>query len=146
VRCVGAEHPQDPMSVYTSTYAHTGLFSPTGSAIFISNRMFLDHPGFGCLIEISLAVHGALNRSRSRIAAVIRANPDSSTIPTDAPTSLGQPESFPNCGRGGLHRFPVLSIRTALTFVSTRVEDPVRYGSDKTQSSTHDAPSIRLTP
>jgi hypothetical protein len=26
------------------------------------------------------------------------------------------------------------------------VEDPVRYESDKTQSSTHDVPSIRLTP
>jgi hypothetical protein len=134
------------MSVYASTHAHTGLFSPTGSAIFISNRMFLDHPGLGCLIECALAVHGALNRSRSRMAAVIRANPDSSTIPTDAPTSLGQPKPFPNFGCGELHRFLVLSIRTTLTFVSTRVEDPVRYGSDITQSSTHDAPSIRLTP
>ncbi len=134
------------MSVYASTHAHTGLFSPTGSAIFISNRMFLDRAGFDCLNGAPSAVNGALIRPRSRIAAVIRANPDLFTIPTDAPTSLGQPESFPNCGRGGLHRFPVLSIRTALTFVSTRVEDPVRYGSDKTQSSTHDAPSIRLTP
>lgn len=134
------------MSVYASNHTYTGLFSPTGSPICISNRMFLDPTGLGCLIESSLAVHGALNRSRSRMAAVIRANPDSSTIPTDAPTSLGQPESFPNCGRGGLHRFQVLSIRTTLTFVSTRVEDPVRYGSDITQSSTHDAPSIRLTP
>ena len=77
MRCVGAEHPQDPMSVYASTHAHTGLFSPTGSAIFISNRMFLDRAGFDCLIGAPSAVNGALIRPQTRIAAAIRAHPDS---------------------------------------------------------------------
>ena len=134
------------MSVYASNHTYTGLFSPTGSPICILNRMFLDPTGLGCLIETSSAVNGGLNRPRTRIAAAIRAHPDSSSIPTDAPTSPGQPKPFPNFGCGELHRFLVLSITTTLTFVSTRVEDPVRYGSDITQSSTHDAPSIRLTP
>ncbi len=138
------------MSVHASTLIHAGLFNPTGSPIFISNRMFLDRTGFDCLIRASSAVHGGLIRPRTRIAAAFRANPDSSSIPSDAPTSPGQPEPFPYYGSGEHHRSfhssQVLSIATALTFVSTRVEDPVRYGSDKTQSSTPDVPSIRLTP
>ena len=134
------------MSVYASNHTCTGLFSPTGSPICISNRMFLDPIGFGCLIKRSSAVRGGLNRPRTRIAAAIRAHPESSSVPTGAPTISGQLEPFPNFRCGELHRFLVLSITTPLTFVSTRVEDPVRYGSDKTQPSTHDLPSIRLTP
>ena len=146
LRRVGAEHPQDPMSAHASNRTCTGPFSPAGSPICISDRMFLDRAGFGCLIESSSAAHGGLIRSRIRVASALRAHPDSSSIPTDAPTSSGRPEPFPDCGSGGPHRFPVIAITTTLTFVSTRVEDPVRYESDTTPSSTHDVPSIRLTP
>jgi hypothetical protein len=146
VRGIGAEHSQNPMSPQAPNRIRTGVFSLAGSPICISDRMFLDRAGFDCLIETSSAAHGGFIRPQTRIASAIRAHPDSSSIPTDAPTNPGRAEPFPDRGSGGCHRFLVLAITTTLTFVSTRVEDPVRYESDKTPSSIHDVPSIRLTP
>jgi len=65
------------MSVHASNHTCTGLFSPTESPICISNRMFLDRAGFDCLIKAPSAVNGALIRPQTRIAAAIRAHPDS---------------------------------------------------------------------
>ena len=134
------------MNAQATHCIRTGAFSLAGSPICISDRMFLDRAGFDCLIGTPSAAHGGFIRPQTRIASAICAHPDSSSIPTDAPTSPGRAESFPDRGSGGCYRFPVLTITTTFTFVSTRVEDPVRYESDKTPSSTHDVPSIRLTP